>query len=72
MPARIRELAALYVLDPSAEDAELDTVLDLAGNRASVTADAAGLIEDESELGHQSDSALGLFLYLFQSCRTIF
>ena len=48
VPARVRVVAFLDVLDPGAIHAHRDVVFFFTGNRAGVTADAAVLIDDKS------------------------
>ena len=49
-PARIRELALFYILDPGPIDPNGDIMLCFTSNRASVAADAIAIVYYESKI----------------------
>ena len=49
-PARIRELALFYILNPGPIDPDGDIMLCFTGNRAGVAADAVAIVNYESKI----------------------
>ena len=49
-PARIRELALFYILNPGPIDPDGDIMFCFTCNRAGVAADAVAIVDDESKI----------------------
>ena len=49
-PARIRELALFYILNPGSIDPDGDIMLCFTSNRAGVAADTVAIVDNESKI----------------------